>query len=197
MILLWLVVILLMILVLLLYRQFGLTYLSSRDRLRMYGMDLGTQARPIALTGPDGLEHKIDWHDSSSQAAATVVLFALPSCPICAVLAEETVDLPRRWPTSRFIWVDGLDSVRLARAVDAAPGWVVGSAEHNEVHRAWDVSGAPFAYVVGRSARIDAKGVVNSATDVEQLLAHVLHAQGDVGRSGESLPERSVESRVQ
>jgi hypothetical protein len=197
MILLWFVVILLMILVLLLYRQFGLSYLSGRDRLRMYGMDLGTRAQPIVLTGPDGREHKIEWQEPSAQSAATVVLFALPGCPVCAPLAGEVVDLPRRWPTSRFIWVDGMDSARLARAVDTAPGWVVGSAENNAVHDAWDVSGAPFAYVVGRSARIDAKGVVNSATDVEQLLAQVLQAQDDASRSDESRPEQSFESSVQ
>ena len=72
--------------------------------------------------------------------------------------------------------MDGTITGRPPRAVDGAPGWIVGTAEGDAVHQAWDVSGSPFAYVVGASGRVAAKGVVNRAADVERLLANVLGA---------------------
>ncbi len=181
--LLWVAVIALTVLVLLLYRQFGLAYMSGRARAAMQGLDLGARARPVALTGLDGSAHEIDWSAAPMPGApvpgapvpgATVLVFAQPSCPICGDLAADAAGLPASWPSSRFIWVDGTVTGRPRRAVDGAPGWIVGTAEDDAVHQAWDVSGSPFAYVVGVSGRIEAKGVVNTAADVERLLANVL-----------------------
>ena len=186
--LLWVAVIVLTVLVLLLYRQFGLAYMSGRARAGLQGLDLGARARPVALTGLDGSAHEIDWSAAPGSAApgagvtgagvtgsgATVLVFAQPSCPICGDLAADAAGLPASWPSSRFVWVDGTVTGRPRRAVDSAPGWIVGTAEDDAVHRAWDVSGSPFAYVVGFSGRIDAKGVVNTAADIERLLANVL-----------------------
>ena len=83
--------------------------------------------------------------------------------------------------------MDGTVTGRPRRAVDSAPGWIVGTAEDDAVHQAWDVSGSPFAYVVGVSGRIEAKGVVNTAADVERLLANVL------GQGAVPAPARMIE----
>ena len=173
--LLWLAVIVLTVLVLLLYRQFGLAYMSGRAKAGLQGLDLGARARPVALTALDGTGYAIDW-SAAPQDGATVLLFAQPSCPICGDLARDAAGLPASWPASRFVWVDGTITGRPPRAVDGAPGWIVGTAEGDAVHQAWDVSGSPFAYVVGASGRVAAKGVVNRAADVERLLANVLGA---------------------
>src|ERR1019366_5906353 len=78
---LWLAVIFLTVLVLLLYRQFGLAYLSGRARAGMQGLDLGARARPVALTALDGGDVEIDWSRPLARDGATVLVFALPSCP--------------------------------------------------------------------------------------------------------------------
>ena len=198
--LLWVAVIVLTVLVLLLYRQFGLAYMSGRARAAMQGLDLGARARPVALTGLDGSAHDIDWSAApvpgatgpgatvpgatgpgATAPAATVLIFAQPSCPICGDLAADAAGLPASWPSSRFVWVDGTVTGRPRRAVDSAPGWMVGTAQDDAVHQAWDVSGSPFAYVVGASGRIAAKGVVNRAADVERLLANVLGSGASAG----------------
>ena len=203
--LLWFAVIVLTVLVLLLYRQFGLAYMSGRARAAMQGLDLGARARPVALTGLDGSAHDIDWSAATvpdatvpdatvpdatvpgapvpgvTAPAATVLVFAQPSCPICGDLAADAAGLPVSWPSSRFVWVDGTVTGRPRRAVDSAPGWIVGTAQDDAVHAAWDVSGSPFAYVVGGNGRIAAKGVVNRAADVERLLANVLGEGASAG----------------
>jgi hypothetical protein len=186
---LWLAVILLTVLVLLLYRQFGLAYMSGRARAGMQGLDLGSRARPVALTALDGSDVEIDWSPSLTRGGATVLVFALPSCPICGDLARDAASLPAAWPASRFVWVDGTSAGRPARAVDGAPGWIVGMAEGDAVHQAWDVSGAPFAYVVAASGRVAAKGVVNRAADVDRLLANVLGAGHESRRMIELVPD--------
>lgn len=193
--LLWFAVIVLTVLVLLLYRQFGLAYMSGRARAAMQGLDLGARARPLALTGLDGSAHDIDWSAATvpgatvpgvtvpdvTAPAATVLVFAQPSCPICGDLAADAAGLPVSWPSSRFVWVDGTVTGRPRRAVDSAPGWIVGTAQDDAVHAAWDVSGSPFAYVVGGNGRIAAKGVVNRAADVERMLANVLGEGASAG----------------
>ena len=205
--LLWVAVIVLTVLVLLLYRQFGLAYMSGRARAAMQGLDLGARARPVALTGLDGSAHDIDWSAAPvpgapvpgapvpgaavpgvTTPAATVLVFAQPSCPICGDLAADAAGLPASWPSARFVWVDGTVTGRPRRAVDSAPGWIVGTAQDDAVHAAWDVSGSPFAYVVGAHGRVAAKGVVNRAADVERLLANVLGA-GAPGRMVEIVPD--------
>ena len=178
--LLWFAVIVLTVLVLLLYRQFGLAYMSGRARAAMQGLDLGARARPVALTGLDGSARDIDW-SAAPVAGTTVLVFAQPSCPICGDLAADAAGLPVSWPSSRFVWVDGTVTGRPRRAVDSAPGWIVGTAQDDAVHAAWDVSGSPFAYVVGGNGRIAAKGVVNRAADVERLLANVLGEGASAG----------------
>lgn len=191
--LLWLAVIVLAILVLLLYRQFGLAYMSGRARAAMQGLDLGARARPVALTVLDGSAYEIDW-SAGVHDGATVLVFAQPSCPICGELATDAAGLPPSWSASRFVWVDGTITGRPPRAVDGAPGWIVGTAEGDAVHQAWDISGAPFAYVVGASGRIEAKGVVNTASDIERLLANVLGAGHESGRTidiiSDEIPDR-------
>ena len=118
--LLWFAVIVLTVLVLLLYRQFGLAYMSGRARAAMQGLDLGARARPVALTGLDGSAHDIDWSAATvpdapvpgatvpdatvpgapvpgvTAPAATVLVFAQPSCPICGDLAADAAGLPAR-----------------------------------------------------------------------------------------------------
>ena len=113
--LLWVAVIVLTVLVLLLYRQFGLAYMSGRARAGLQGLDLGARARPVALTGLDGSAHEIDWSAAPGSAApgagvtgpgatgpgATVLVFAQPSCPICGDLAADAAGLPASWPSSQ------------------------------------------------------------------------------------------------
>jgi hypothetical protein len=181
-----------MVLILLLYRQFGLAYLSGRSRVNLQGLDLGTRPQPVEITGIDGTEYEIDWPEVAAKSAAVVVVFALPTCPICGDLAKDVAGLPTTWPASKFVWVDGTITARPARAVDGAAGWVVGGAPQDKVHRAWNVSGAPFAYVVGRSGRIEAKGVVNTAADVERLLVNVLGSQAKESANGHFIATEEV-----
>lgn len=188
MILLWLAVIVLTVLVLLLYRQFGLSYLSSHSRIAMQGLDLGARPKAISLKELDGTEHAVDWEQISAENDAAVLVFAQPSCSICGDLAKSIADLPSRWPTVMFMWIDGTSTGRPERAVDRAGGWLVGYSDGDEVHRVWEVSATPFMHVVGPSARIEAKGAVNAAADVEELLANILGRRAANGQAARPRP---------
>ena len=106
-VLLWVLVVGLLGLVLLLYRQFGMSYLAPHAQVSMQGLDVGSRAPAVALEGLDGEERGLTWGGSPNGLRARLMLFALPSCSICVDLAGELQTLPDQWPGVEFAWVDG------------------------------------------------------------------------------------------
>lgn len=175
-VLLWVLVVGLLALVLLLYRQFGMSYLAPHAQVSMQGLDVGSRAPAVGLQGLDGAERGLTWGGSPNGLRARLMLFALPSCSICVDLAGELVTLPEQWPGVEFAWVDGSALPRADRPVDAAPGWTVGIVPDDAAHEQWDVSAVPFAFLVAADGVIVSKRLVNSRRDVEDQLAEVLPA---------------------
>ena len=165
-ILLWTLVTVLMVLVVLLYRQFGLAYLASRDRLGLQGIDLGRPAPPLAE--PKGGAIPRSWRSEGVQAH--VVVFALPTCTVCADLAEDVADLPETWPNIGFTWIDGSRSGRPQRAVDRSLGWRVVEDSSGGIREAWDVSAVPFAFLLSGDGVVQAKQVANRGSDLLDFL---------------------------
>lgn len=169
----WIVIACLAVMVLLLYRQFGLMIMPNAQRLNMEGLDVGKRAPALALRFGDQREAVFDWQlqaDTLQAFDATCVLFALPSCPLCAELSRNTVgmsDLAARNPAVRFVWVDAGDK----SAHELPPPWTVARSSNSAAHDAMEVPSSPFIYLVSTSGRVLTKGLVNEPTDIEALIA--------------------------
>lgn len=175
-VLLWILVAGLLGLVLLLYRQFGMSYLAPHAQVSMQGLDVGSRAPAVALEGLDGAERGLTWGGSPNGLRARLMVFALPSCSICVDLAGELQTLPEQWQGVEFAWVDGSAKPRPDRPVDDAPGWTVGTVPDDAAHEQWDVSAVPFAFLVAADGVIVSKRLINSRRDVEDQLAEALPA---------------------
>jgi hypothetical protein len=165
---LWTFVVLLTLMVLLLYRQFGLSWMRGQRRLELAGLDVGATAPPLSLEAPGSTAELVLAWDRTSDGArqGQLVLFGLPTCPICKHLwADEIAALPLAWQTIEFVWVDA------EPPNGPAPlGWQVGISADESAHAAMEVPGVPYAYVIGSGGRIVAKGLVNTFGDVNALL---------------------------
>jgi hypothetical protein len=161
--------VLLGLLTVLLFRQFGLAFMRSRDRVLLQGLDVGGKAPAFSLVDSDGRERHVRFGPENG-GGPTFVLFALPTCEVCAGLARSLATLPSERPHARFVWVDGSSRESAERGIDELQGWVLGSATGDAVHRQWEVSAVPFAFVVGANGRIVDKRLVNRRQDVEQAL---------------------------
>lgn len=170
-VLLWCLVALLVLLVVLLYRQFGLTFMHPDQRVAMQGLDVGAKAPAFRLTTRSGLKRRVAFEAGKDGGRATVLLFAQPGCGICADLAESLVSLPAERQDVQFVWVDGSSPRPPRRAIEGAPGWISGSESDDPVHRQWDVSAVPFCFVVAPNGRIADKRLVNRRQDIEAGLA--------------------------
>jgi methylamine dehydrogenase accessory protein MauD len=168
-VLLWAVVALFGLLIVLMYRQFGLAFMRPRERAVMQGLDIGKRAPAFALTDQRGLDRHVGFKSAASDGP-TVLVFALPTCDICARLARDLVNLPAETPQTRFVWIDGATERPARRAIYDVDGWIAGSAVGDAVHREWDVSAVPFCFVISPAGRILDKRLANRREDVELAL---------------------------
>jgi hypothetical protein len=164
---LWALVLALIILVLLLYRQFGLILMPGRARTSLGGIDVGSKAPAIALRGPLGENMVVDGADSKPRA----MLFASPGCPICRELGRdpELASFVRDTEEGDFIWID-----REPPPVLVSDNWMVGLDSDGAAGSVMDVPGYPFLYVLDRAGHVAAKGIVNTGEEIRTLVTSVL-----------------------
>jgi methylamine dehydrogenase accessory protein MauD len=176
---LWVLVAAMGLLIVLLYRQFGLTYMAASRRLAMQGPDLGAIAPPLTLIDSSG--DPADIMDSNGQRRFQFIVFGAAACGACGLVADELAALPERWSDIDFVWVDRSDEEHVARSIDEVPGWARGFARSDDVREAWDVTAVPFSVLVSPSGEVVSKQLVNRRTEVEPLLESVLGAYGPKG----------------
>jgi hypothetical protein len=174
----WVLVAVLVVLVLLLYRQFGLAFLGSGDRVSLQGPDLGSRLPALELTDPSsrrtesvelGADHE------AGRWAAHLVLFALPACSICKQLAGVVGELPERWREVEFGWIDapGPPASREAprAALPADTGWRVKLSARQQAHEALDIAAVPFACLLDAYGELVAKRLVTTVEEIDALLS--------------------------
>ncbi len=166
----WLVLAVVVMLLVLLYRQFGLMLMPGSQRINYGGLDIGSSAPAVLVRADNQAEVVYDWRNAGGDGkfSATFALLALPTCPLCKTLASDnaTAFVAERYPTVRFIWIDGGH----AEPNPALSGWTILSSRHGNAHEALDIPGTPFAYLVSTESRIMSKGLINSVTDIESIL---------------------------
>jgi hypothetical protein len=179
-VLLWGLVIVLTLMIVLLFRQYGLTMMSNRQRLALTGLDLRAQAPDLLglISEPEGEPASIAWAEKTApDVSARFVLLAIATCPICKSLRPTVDELPRSWPNVDFLWIDGRpeeEGITNAAEAEFPAGWRFVMSPDQSAHAAMAVSVYPFAYVVDESGQILGKSVVNDVEDITELLAKAL-----------------------
>jgi thiol-disulfide isomerase/thioredoxin len=165
---LWLLLLTIGVLVLLLYRHFGMLSLGTLEGVQRDGLPVGSEAPPISGVTADGQDAR--WEPRRGQPQ--LLLFAAPDCEPCATVLPHVE--------------------RLAQAVDGSLGIAaIVPGPRDEVARfvqryrppypclAEDGSGAfpryrvrvtPFGFVVGSDGRVLAKGLCGDQVRLRGLL---------------------------
>lgn len=81
-VLLWVLLACLSILVVLLYRQFGLIYIGSRNRVALTGLAVGSAAPEVAQLRVAGRLITWDWN-AKAPTRLTLAIFGTPTCILC------------------------------------------------------------------------------------------------------------------
>jgi hypothetical protein len=194
--LLWFLFALLTVMVVLLYRQFGLIYIGSRARVALAGLGVGKSA-------PQNPELEIaqqktvwDW-TAVGEGRATMAIFAVPGCDLCARLVAEINGFAEHWGELvdvLFIERGPLPSGPSHDTI-ARTQWLYAIDREGALHEAFDVEASPHAFVVGQDSRVLAKGIVNTRRDLEGVLRIAL-TDDDAAIRSQPLPDEGLEPRT-
>jgi hypothetical protein len=168
---LWVLVVVLILLTLLLYRQFGLMLMPGRARTSLSGLDIGAKVPAIAMSQDGGGTLILDSDQAAIGPAA--VLFASSNCSICRELGKDVAlsDYVGSSDGMEFMWVQSDPPPELVAA-----NWIVALDQDGSAGRVMEVPGYPFLYVISAEERVVAKGIVNSTDEIRALVKQGLQA---------------------
>lgn len=161
---LWVVVAILFVLLLLLYRQYGLMLLPAKVRIDLGGLDLGRRAPEIDL--PDA--GHVQW----ASQGGTFILLAMAGCPICASLWNQVGDLVEEHAAINFYWIDN------QQKRDPPLGWHVEVSADEAAHRALALPAAPYGYFLDTEGVVVSKGLINSVEQIAEMIQPFNKADG-------------------
>ena len=180
--LLWALVIVLSVLVVLLYRQFGLIYIGSRERVEQTGLPVGRSPRdsiPLEVE-----EQPVLWSWRVEDGLrGTVALMTTTNCQICAELLPELNRVSDKWSDAfRFLVVDRVTgdaaSPRVYRELPDPRSWLYARDLEGAAHDALDVEATPHVFVLDRTGKVLAKGLVNFPEGIDSKIQAALGADG-------------------
>lgn len=116
-------------------------------RVKPMGVHFGGEGPPLDAAAPD----LVDWQANR----ATVVTFTAPDCEICASLRPGLAAIDRDYPEVAVVAVD--HSTATAATFEA-----------------FNVRSTPYVVAVDGGGVVRARGIANSADQVEEMLAEVL-----------------------
>lgn len=176
---LWFVVAILSVLVVLLYRQFGLLYMGSRNRIALTGRAVGSSAPSNIELEVAGRFVNWDWRAAGS-GRATLAIFAVPQCPLCDELVPGLNDFADKW--GELVDVLFIERGPLpdgpTHDVPTRTQWTYAVTPDNTLHEAFDVEATPFAFLVSSSGTVLAKGIVNITQHLEGVIGLALDDRG-------------------
>lgn len=192
---LWVLAVLLVVAVLLIYRQFGLMLIPGSRRADLAGLDIGAKAPPLALDFfQDARPSVLTWDPSElkKSQAGWVVLFASPTCSICESIwkgGHALREVASSWPDVEFIWIDAR-----WRASEPPRGWLMAVSEDHLASDAMDVPVFPFAYAITAGGEVAAKRLVNEPEHLGLLAGEAFGRNrgitGDDGSEALAQPEQ-------
>jgi methylamine dehydrogenase accessory protein MauD len=164
---LWSLFLALGVLVLLLYRHFGLMAMSGVEGIRRDGLALGEVAPAIRGSAADG--HEETWEPGR---APSFVIFAAPDCEPCAEVLPHVAQLAsgaNGIPLRMLAVADGRQesAERMLEKYELPFDCLAEGA--GGAFKAYRVRVTPFAFVLDEDGRVLAKGLCNSVSTLRGL----------------------------
>ncbi len=157
---LWLVVVALIVLVLLLYRQLGIMYLGTAEGVSRDGLARGSVAPDFALTDQYGQTQRL----SDYRGQPTAVIFGSPSCGPCRLLIPQLHEWAKKHQDMAVLWLNAAtpeESLRFVSDVGASLPVAPYSPDTKLLDK-YKVRVTPFIFMVDEVGVIRAKGLVNN-----------------------------------
>lgn len=164
---LWVLVLALALLVLLLYRHFGLAALGMLEGVQRDGLAVGDEAREI--TGVDAHGDPFVW----APGAATFLFFAAPGCQPCADVlpsVNRLADATAKLNLSVLGIVAGPGESATRTQETYGLGFPVVAEDGSGAFDSYRVRVTPFAFVIGEDGRVRSKGLCDNPVRVHDLL---------------------------
>jgi len=164
-ILLWLVVLALIVLVLLLYRQLGIMYLGTAEGVSRDGLPRGTVAPDFNLTDQYGQPQRL----AAYRGKPTALLFGSPSCGPCRLLVPQLHDWAKKHPDISVLWLNAAteeESLRFVSEVGASLPVAPYTPESKLLDK-YKVRVTPFIFMLDEVGVIRAKGLVNNKSGLD------------------------------
>jgi hypothetical protein len=186
---LWILVIVLSILLLLVYRHFGMMALGTIQGVQRDGLQVGESAPDIAATTPSGREVLL----KPGSPQPSLVMFASPECEPCAIVLPYLNNFVGRDSAPELmVVVPGPASTAERIADDYRLIYECFAEDGSGAFDAYKVRVTPFAFIVGADGKVLAKGLCSEPLMLRDLLA----AAGlDQDVAPDSLPVVPAESR--
>jgi hypothetical protein len=179
------------VLLYLLLREIGKIYLSESTSFIRDGVPTGKQLPDLSVTTAGGRERLADLVGAAPYA---FVLVAQPDCSYCRDAAAAL----RRWAGGSA----KLTSVTLVDGDDVTPyerisARAVARLAPHDMHRRLRVRATPYVFLVDRSRRVLAKGLVNDERDVRDLIERSAgDAFSDLAPDGHGHERPATEARL-
>ena len=163
----WVIVMFETLVLLLVFRELGLIYMTRREAFERDGPDLGARIPDVEAVAFRGGERGV----SDLPGPITAMVFGAFGCQLCA----PAVHMIERWNA----WIPGLNAVLVAEHSDlrtlprdmtslSSEVWIVGK---GEIKKKFGVRASPYVVVVDDRGTALAKGLVNHHRDINRLLS--------------------------
>ena len=177
----WLLVLVQGVLLLLVYRHFGLAALGTFEGVQRDGLSIGQQVPPISATGEHG--QPVSWQPNGQQAH--LLMFVSPDCEPCANIAPYLNALGTAGSSRSALSVAGIvagGEHELARFVaKTSPSYDCFADVGLDATNAYRVRVTPCGFVIGADGRVLAKGLCSDHKKLEALVgAAGIELGGDV-----------------
>lgn len=165
---LWALVVVLAVLVVLMYRHFGMMSMGTLEGVQRDGLPLGTPAPTIGGIAADGTDKA--WEPRTGRPQ--LLLFAAPDCEPCATVmplvskmatspAGEGIDFTAVVPGPRA------EVIRMAQLYD--PPYLCFAEDGSGAFNRFRVRVTPFGFVIGADGRVLSKGLCGDASRLKEL----------------------------
>ncbi len=166
---LWVLVAVMAVLLLLLYRHFGMMSLGTLEGVQRDGLPLGTQAPAIGGITADGTDR--GWEPKTGRPQ--LLLFAAPDCEPCATvmpIVNKLAASPAGAGLDFSAVVPGPRSEVVRMTNLYHPPYLCLAEDGSGAFNRFRVRVTPFGFIIGTDGRVLAKGLCGDANRLRDLL---------------------------
>lgn len=168
----WLLLIIVSILVLLIYRHFGLVALGTVEGVQRDGLGVGEMAPTVKGVTAQG--KSVEWVPEPGYSY--LLAFVSPACEPCAKILPSILQFAASNSEAKVILIVDGPQERIVRLIERfhPPSSVLCLAEKGSgAYLTYKVRVSPFAFMVGKDGRIYGKGLCDTTARLQYLLAAV------------------------